>query len=387
MKRFLVAFWGITIVLSIYGCDGGGVISSEDTENIVLSKYDFSISDTVLFAKCSIVSLETNDNSLISNINRLVIHDDTLFVFDDRLNEVLIFDINGHFINKIHDIGEGPTEYIQLTDLGIDTQKRRIILSCDRPEKIMYYTYDGKFLDEFKLLNYVDELSIDGNCLYGYKYDVKGNVNIPIYDRTTMKLIKTLKLNLGKSIKMQTSGNVFRFGKGNMMTKSNDIYFTRQFDNSIYTIENEGICRKYNIDFGKYNLPLNLLEADIMPTDFMKICAEKEYVCLVSDVMENESYLFFRTDLGLFFYDKGNNQLIGCRAIHNTCFRGKVFDFLSTNNENKIIGILEPDWVKRTVEYNMKKTHTWKSENPDIYELYETIDDESNPILLIYEFK
>ncbi len=48
----------------------------------------------------------------IQNINRICLSNDTLFVLDSKLGKVVMFDMEGRCVGKIHNVGNGPREYI-----------------------------------------------------------------------------------------------------------------------------------------------------------------------------------------------------------------------------------------------------------------------------------
>lgn len=95
----------------------------------------------------SLVSLETNDSSLIKGIDRLYGYKDTLFVFDRFMKKIITFDReNGRCLNVASHVGNGPGEYVQATDFCIDSGRKRIIVACDIPYKLLFYSFSGEFL-------------------------------------------------------------------------------------------------------------------------------------------------------------------------------------------------------------------------------------------------
>ena len=71
-----------------------------------------------------VIPLETNDSTFIQNINRICLSNDTLFVLDSKLEKVVMFDMEGRCVGKIHNVGNGPREYIQISDICIHPLKK-----------------------------------------------------------------------------------------------------------------------------------------------------------------------------------------------------------------------------------------------------------------------
>ena len=54
--------------------------------------------------------------------------DDYIVVMDSEITEtVLVFDKEGRFLHRIGQIGQGPGEYIDITDSSIDFEKKKSI--------------------------------------------------------------------------------------------------------------------------------------------------------------------------------------------------------------------------------------------------------------------
>src|SRR5690606_17844014 len=63
------------------------------------------------------IKLETKDGVFLGNIKDVKLHRDWLFVSDTR---ILIFDLEGNFIQSLGRQGEGPGEYRRVTSWDID---------------------------------------------------------------------------------------------------------------------------------------------------------------------------------------------------------------------------------------------------------------------------
>lgn len=128
-------------------------INPEPIKVSVLKKYPRgSFKD--YFVSSKVISLETTNRSLFSNIDRLSMYNDKIFILDKKSNAVLIFSSTGKFLSKIKSIGKGPGEYIGLKDFSVDEKSEYIILYSHRPYKLLFYNLEGKFVKEQKLKDY-----------------------------------------------------------------------------------------------------------------------------------------------------------------------------------------------------------------------------------------
>jgi hypothetical protein len=87
-----------------------------DVENVSseIIKVD-DILDSVKFT-----ALETADDCLIDNIDKIIYHDNKYYVLDCRkTRSLLCFDTDGRFVRKFGSVGQGPGEYVEPTDFMI----------------------------------------------------------------------------------------------------------------------------------------------------------------------------------------------------------------------------------------------------------------------------
>ena len=98
------------------------------------------------------VFLETNEHSLINNINRLFYCNQKIYLFDDRSKQILCFDDNGKFLFKIHSVGQGPGEYLYPVDMDVDNNGD-IYINDPVSKRIMRYKNGDKNKSEIIPIN------------------------------------------------------------------------------------------------------------------------------------------------------------------------------------------------------------------------------------------
>ena len=100
---------------------------------------DLNISDVAtkevaasdIFTDFRVIPLETTDSSLIApRFAKYVLKDSLIFV--KSMNDVVIFDNNGKFLNRLSRVGHGPEEYDQILDIDIVSKYNEIWVSFSR---------------------------------------------------------------------------------------------------------------------------------------------------------------------------------------------------------------------------------------------------------------
>lgn len=108
-----------------------------------------------------------------------------------------------------------------------------------------------------------------------------------------------------------------------------------------------------------------------------------EYVYSITEVAENDERLVFTTNLGFFLYDKESKELNGYRFIRNSNLNGGVSTIMTMNDGKHIAVNYKSSTFRRLIDSKMARGEKAKD---DFLRVYNFIDDESNPILLVYPF-
>ena len=130
-----------------------------------------SIPTEKLFSKIEVIPLETQEESIIRSIDKIMEYQSCIYILDRRQKAVLIFDDHGKLISKINSIGRAPDEFYILEDIEIN--KFRNTLEClDPMGKILTYDLMGNYLSTIYLphppmaYHYLHVLNQDSILLY-----------------------------------------------------------------------------------------------------------------------------------------------------------------------------------------------------------------------------
>lgn len=232
MKNFTIINTVLLCIgIAICGCRTSHDKSEENNGiQIQLSlKQDptFLSADSILSEK-KIVPLETTDDNIIAQIDKLEIYNDRFYILDKRQNVIFIFNKDGHFLTKIADTGRGPNEYFHINDFHIDDNMIYLLAGGNR--KIMCYDPEGKLLESFPTLHPGANITSDSAYLYlNFDFNNPQRFNVGVYSKKDHTLVKQYKFypkqqyGMGYSHQAWTSNN-------------NQVYAAFQYEYNIYRL-------------------------------------------------------------------------------------------------------------------------------------------------------
>ena len=101
--------------------------------------------DSLKITSLQYIPLETNENVLIASINKMLVHNDRIYVADyNGAKALFVFDFQGKLIFSINRFGRGPGEYIQFADFNV-TESGDIHVWDNGQRKLIKYGPDGSF--------------------------------------------------------------------------------------------------------------------------------------------------------------------------------------------------------------------------------------------------
>lgn len=151
MKKHL--FYSLLMLISLMGCNAakanpeaeGAEEAEEGLPVINLSENVKEVSALNLSdaaERVEIVKLETSDKVFLSNVEKVEITDDNIYVSTMRSVSVYRFTRDGKFLNTIGKRGQGPGEYITLVDFLIDNDTKEIYIETGS-QGILVFDFEG----------------------------------------------------------------------------------------------------------------------------------------------------------------------------------------------------------------------------------------------------
>ncbi len=232
-KTYLVMI--MYCILSFCSCSNSSDMVIVDTKKCVqpsdLIKPDFDI-----------IPLETNEESLISQINKVKLYDSCFFIEDQNQRAILIFDINGKYLNKISRYGRGRGEYIDIMDF--DIYNGYIYLLSRGLGKILRYDLKGKYIDSSGELDddYTNIIVMnDNNILMFANSCGTTSMNYKILDWKSNEILSEWD-NYGKNAGMIMSGY--------FMNRTEDGFLlSKAYDHTLYKYDTLGYDKLIALEF------------------------------------------------------------------------------------------------------------------------------------------
>ena len=240
----------VLLLLSLWSCDAPSVAYHNPMRVDIDARHEVSIFD--LFERIELIPLETTDESIFNNIDRLIHHNGVLYIFDFRGHKILAFDSTGSFLFKIDDRGQGPQEYPYLADFEINRQGNVILVLDPITPDLIEYDLKGNYLRRTRLP------AIEG-AYRSLRYLGDGIIAFWTFDfNNRLKFFDSRNGNIfqeqapeGDRI-LLFSPPVFHYG--NFLMK--DVFFNK----NIYEVFPDGTYSvAYTWDFGRLNNRISML--------------------------------------------------------------------------------------------------------------------------------
>lgn len=344
-----------------------------------------SIKLSELFESIKPVYMETNASSLIGAYPTLSFTDQLVFIKTD--NTIKQFDYDGNHLRTLDKKGSGGDEYIGISDFYVNEKFERIEILDKRQKKMLYYNYDGEFLDNLELGYWASKIIRDSdNRLYtysGYDRDEDNIYKINMIDNKTHHAFH--EIDEQKSAYLHIL-NPINFHKND----KEEILFFEPFNDTIFTLSKQNIEAKYVISYNGHNVPQSFYTQNEFTNvfEFFQEFNKHDYVNSPYNVIESANNLLFTCRKGSEKYLVLHNKKENNTHTYNTV----VDDFFSTGIElplqdeeflffaenNTILFFLQPYWLME---------HKNKIVSQDLKMMTEKLDEEDNPIIMMAKLK
>lgn len=154
------------LLVAVIGCCITGCKNSQnDTANVPVIAVDIkaeSCDASDIFESYEYVILESSEDSFIGAIQRIDINDKYIAI--NFLNDIFIFHRDGRFKSKISRFGQGPEEYIYMSDLKLMNDE--VLVLCSDNHKIYRYTTTGDFIGTYNVGERYHFMLVDGDFIW-----------------------------------------------------------------------------------------------------------------------------------------------------------------------------------------------------------------------------
>ncbi len=245
-----------------------------------------------IFSIKKYLPLETTKDFIIGEISRLKIVNSKIYILDLKTNSVIIFSDNGKFLKRIHDVGPGPNEYIDLSAMQVSKENNFIALYDPQRKKFIYYDLEGNFLSVKQGSIWVRDFAMFETGEFCYYLEKQyGNVSDVLV--TDKNLIPRKKGIAG--IPPNQSLN-YHGGRGSFEDYQDKKLLMSSFRDTVYELTPSSIRAKYALKYTGHPLPQNYADGGI--NVFLKKAAAEPFNFSLGDILENEDFVIFMISMG-----------------------------------------------------------------------------------------
>lgn len=331
-----------------------------------------------IFSRIDIIKLETNENSLINEVSKIVVQNDNYYIFDSKALSVIAFNSKGNFLFRINNQGLGPKQHQKISDFGIYNNKITLLSTMDGT--IHFYNLHGNFINRIKLpkvrgaYRFLNFINSDSIALWTTDYENK------------LKFYSISKNNIFKECIKEPTNNIFYEFKTPVFPYQK--FFTRTFDNNVNEITTKcELIPAYKWDFGNLNNNPKIFEtkksynSDYQLYEFAKKIYSSEVVNYFFGASGGNSMFLYtqihRKNRNInILYNKKNSK----KYVFEKTIEGAYFYPIYWTSEY-VIGTI-PQSIAKVDEVLPNKI--LDNKNASIKKLINEFD---NPILIKYYFK
>lgn len=334
------------------------------------------------------VPLETTDSCLIDVVEKIDVFEEKIYVLDKKEN-LYVFDINGRFIKGIGQKGPGPDEYIGAHDFYIHPEKRYISLLCYSNRTAVRYNLNGDYLERFKMN--IETKALIGNCC------LIDSDNLWLENSNSTKWAPYQYICLLEK-DMQENNTFFPwlstgsescsrpFPTNDCMGK--EFYAISLLNDTVYKWDDNHFSPEYILESGLLHPTPEFVKAN-EPYEFIdeaeKKLNQQGYSKGLSRLFSTDNYLCLEYwGLGYFdmiFMDKKQKR----NALYR--FSGGNNNLLHVYNDLRCI---YEKYLVREITVEMLyaiKEEVRACHHPEISDLYEKLNEDDNPVILLYDIE
>ena len=374
-------------LLLYFACTDGGQ-KEKVKENPVLLKVGKEPEKESVFKKYfaleTILPIETTDEFLMTDINRVLLYKDKLIILD-RMSGIFIVNFaEGKIETQIKRIGAGPGESKVITDITIDEQTGTIMAFNDY-QKLLFFDLEGNFIKQEAFEKLYENIIFDnGNVLF-YNYG-KAYSCYP-YGIEKYNLHNKSWEKIGRDDKLDFPVRLY----GRHIVKSKDIWFGTPFDFDLNLYHDSKIESKYKLDPSTTPLSKEIMELVTSPDpnkffDALRENRENKAMYGIGSIRETEHYLvFISSKNGFFIYNKATEEIHWENYVKESALNLLLFNYFPHDgDDNRIMFIVRAgEWINGIKKANMDGISDALKEKINSF----TIEEDSNPILLFYQEK
>lgn len=329
--------------------------------------------DTTLFSSPEIVFLETNIESLVQEVSKVLVSDSNVWVFDRKTSKVSKFNYRGGFIKNLQSIGRGPREYRKILDCVIDNERKELFVLCEYPYKIYVYDYDFNFIREIVNNRLYLEIAVLEDKIYcrssPMSNDKMNAFHVEVKDRCSGDVLDYILPIITKGNKGKVDYQNISVDRGSLLTNGKELLISIPDRNFVYALKDKDYAGP------KYTF------SELSTTDDHQVKGIYNFV-------ETDTYLFFKNNSTFCVANKDTNNLVKYEyGVFTYIFDGAMDRLVSSNYKDGLVFSVYPDFLLRVRNMILDHADEEMELNYKMLNFASNITENSNPVLFFYKIK
>ncbi len=326
-----------------------------------------------------------------------VIYSEGVYFVKDNKSKFLRFDEKGRLLNQIGRRGKGPGEYLYVSDFVIHPVTRNIFVSGGKPDQILVYSTEGKFLKSITLTKkYVSSLGISNGSLLLFYFE--GGQHI----EKNMELIDTE----GNILKSFT--NKYKFERGRAMLGfigeclmypfEGKLHFKEIFSDTLFYMDRLEMVPEIILNSGEKRFTPEMRSKAIAETSADPRGSSESIVksLIQNKLFETRNYLFYSYGYDkkgiMLIYNKstGKQVEIDSKAgIKNDWDGGPNIQLKMNKDDNTVFSWINAFELKQYIASDAFKNSTPKypEKKKELEKLANSLNENDNPVLMLVKLK
>jgi len=367
---------------------------------------EFKYSD--LYKKVTAIILD-NKEVMLTEISKMLVYKDKLYLLDRRAQGVYAFCKDGSFVCKFGNLGAGPDEYVSCNDFGINADAGEIYIYDMAKHRIHKYDIFSASYKESIIIDKsidIDYIMCNSGCLYAAQASNRNEEKESIY-----YLLYQIDVKSGKKIAQWFDAVYYNKGLNDELIHGNIFYNIREnkdlfvlgLMDTIMCIKGDAVFPFLAIESERLVQKEDFLKDEKVPTSNPRVRGKRMMSLLtrlsaqnkiyqISDVFECDSMLYFSC-MGRILYfvqydEKKRIAFTYSRVANDVLFRMipeyfQLPKFLCADSMGGYYYISNDNLAE--LKYFIDEDNI--SEKLINRESIKELNEDSNPVILYYEYK
>lgn len=369
-------------------------IPIEKNDQLITIKLPQEIGPSTVFNTSDLVDslqyipLETTKESLINDIEQSVIFRDRVFILDNIGNSVLLFNKRGKFIKRVGSKGKGLQEYLNPINLTINQDKEELYVLDDKMHKVLIFDLDGKYKNEHRITFRMNDFQILDDTTYVLNTDVRPN-SLPEISNNKLILTNNKWEVFAKGLKYDAvnEGGI-AFSRNGLYRYKHQIHYNPTLSYYIYNVTRSALIPKYFIDAGKMALPEGFNHRLDFESFFREYDnARSKYVYIDKEISETDNFLVTTIRYQgrpLYFYYSKKTKNLFCSLYYQS--NPDEFTLLTpirgVSAPEEFYGFMPAQIFKEAKDRFLKANKGFR-----MTPLLDAVAQDDNPVIAFYKFK